>query len=140
MHQDYQITARVQEITATFIKKNLLNEDCYPQNIQEAVVSISGKAQKRAQYQFPKAAEENDSIICEYDRVMNIYNKYHHDTRKKLTVIMEQWFWTKQNGVGGLMQSFTNVMVRLKSLFSSKASRFGEFLCFKTLIFDYSVK
>ncbi|MBP3114386.1 hypothetical protein HXX53_05315 [Klebsiella pneumoniae] len=92
MHQDYQITARVQEITATFIKKNLLNEDCYPQNIQEAVVSISGKAQKRAQYQFPKAAEENDSIICEYDRVMNIYNKYHHDTRKKLTVIMEQWF------------------------------------------------
>ncbi|MEZ8453626.1 MULTISPECIES: hypothetical protein [Vibrio] len=92
MHQDYQITARVQEITTTFIQKKLLNEDSYPQNIQETVVPISGKAQKRAKYQFPISAEENDSIICEYDRVMNIYNKHHYGTRKKLTVTMEQWF------------------------------------------------
>lgn len=100
MHQDYQITTRVQEITAIFIQKKRLNEDGYPQNIQETVVPISGKAQKRAQYQFPKAAEENDSIICEYDRVMNIYNKHHHDTRKKLTVTMEQWFVDKAKQCG----------------------------------------
>ncbi|MBB1440366.1 hypothetical protein H5202_17135 [Shewanella sp. SG41-4] len=100
MHQDYQIIARVQEITATFIQKKLLNEDGYPQNIQETVVPTSGKAQKRAQYQFPMSAEENDSIICGYDRVMNIYNKHHHDTRKKLTVTMEQWFLNEAKRCG----------------------------------------
>ncbi|MBY8219775.1 hypothetical protein ACSEYT_00405 [Vibrio cidicii] len=100
MHQDYQIIARVQEITATFIQKKLLNEDGYPQNIQETLVPISGKAQKRAQYQFPIPAEEIDSIICEYERVIKIYNKHHQTKRKKLTTTMAQWFLDEAKSCG----------------------------------------
>ncbi|MCG9632756.1 hypothetical protein [Vibrio sp. Isolate30] len=81
MNQDYQITAQVQAITTTFF-----------QSSHKTNVINSNKDQKRSQYQFPMASEENDSIICEYQRVIKIYNKCNNDARKKLTVKMEQWF------------------------------------------------
>ncbi|HIF9065324.1 TPA: hypothetical protein ACX6NR_003684 [Photobacterium damselae] len=93
MYLDYQITATTQEITVTTIEKKFLNENVYLQNIHEkTVVPTSEKAQKRAQFQFPIPVEEIDSIICEYGRVIKIYNKHHNDTRKKLTATIEQWF------------------------------------------------
>lgn len=93
MNQDYQITASTQEITAIFIKKKCLNEDDHPQSIREKNVAPSSeKAQNRAQYQFPAPAAESGSIICEYERVIKIYNKHHSDTRKKFTKTIEHWF------------------------------------------------
>lgn len=106
MHQDYQITACVQEITATFIQKKLLNENSYSQSNHETVVPISGKAQKRPQYQFPISAEEIDSMICEHERVIKIYNKQNNATRKKLNVTMENWFLDEAKRCGWTSAKF----------------------------------
>ncbi|MGL4431695.1 MAG: hypothetical protein ACRCUW_03435 [Plesiomonas shigelloides] len=102
MIHDYQITACVQEITATFIHKKTISAQKYSAPNQDTAILTSSKAEKRPQYQFPLFAEENDSIICEYDRVIKIYNKYHNEDRKKLTTTMEQWFVdkAKQSGWG----------------------------------------
>lgn len=81
MTQDYQITTEMQEITATVFW-----------SVKDTVALQTNKDQKRPQFQFPEPIEESVEIFCDHDRVIKIYNKYNNDTRKKLTVTMEQWF------------------------------------------------
>ncbi|EHK9184673.1 hypothetical protein ACN2LU_002936 [Vibrio vulnificus] len=100
MHRDYQITACVQEITATFIHKKTMSAQKYALPSEDCATQTRSKAEKRPQYQFPACAEENDSIFCEYERVIKIYNKYNNAERKKLTATMEQWFVDKAKQCG----------------------------------------
>lgn len=100
MHLYYQINACVQEITATFIQKKTIHTEKYSVHNQQTAPPTSSKAEKRPQYRFPVSTEENDSILCEYERIIKIYNKYNNDNRKKLTGTMEQWFLDKAKQCG----------------------------------------
>lgn len=93
MNQDYQTTVYMQEFTATVIQKSAFCTYEHPRNLQESLGSMNGgNVSKRPKFQFPKSLEAKDSIICEYERVLKIYNRHHNDNRVKLTVTMKQWF------------------------------------------------
>jgi hypothetical protein len=93
MTQGYQITASKQEVTITLIE-NTDVEHITVHPIAQKTVTTSTKTKKRgSSYTFPKANDSDElKMICSYDRVIKIYNRYNKASQKKLTNKVEQWF------------------------------------------------
>lgn len=95
MDKDYQITTSVQELTTTFIHKQIVNEAVFSQRKQELQKTVFGANIKRAQYSFPTPENinaEGETFFCDAQRVISIYNKHNTSKREKLTSTIQRWF------------------------------------------------